>query len=132
MRHKTPGILTALVAAMVFTGCQQPQQKAPNEQQARLLAAQNADLQKQLDARQAESKTLQEKNNQELRKRDQELIRCKVRIDSLQQELKKGIEERVKSVTAPVLDENAKLRQEVEQLKAQIDKLKTAPAKDSK
>ncbi len=56
---------------------------------------------------------------------DQELIRCKVRIDALQQEIKKGIDQRVQTITARVLDENAKLRQEIEQLKAEIAKLKT-------
>ena len=60
----------------------------------------------------------------------QELIRCKVRIDALQQEVKKGIQERVRSLTAPVLDENARLRQEVADLKAQIEKLKAAPTKE--
>ena len=122
MKNKMPGILVALVAAMLFTGCQQ--QEAPNQQRARLLAAQDADLQKQLAARAAEIKALQQKHTQELRLRDQELIRRQVRIDALQQDLQKGIDARVKNVTAAVMDENAKLRQEVEQLKAEIARLK--------
>jgi len=130
MRDRLLSVLAVLVAALFLTGCQQSQQAAPNQQQARLLAAQNADLQKQLEARQAELKTLQEKSTQELRKRDQELIRCKVRIDSLEEDLKKRIDQRVKTITATVLDENAKLRQEVEQLKAELAKLKTAPTKE--
>jgi len=131
MKKRTCSVVAAIVAAVVFTGCQQPQE-APNQQQGRLLAAQNADLQKQLEARLAEINTLQKKYTQELRLRDQELIRCKVRIDALQQELKKGIDQRVQTITARVLDENAKLRQEIEQLKAQIEKLKAAPAKEGK
>ena len=122
MRNGTYGVVAALVAMLVFAGCQQPQE-APNQQQARLLAAQNADLQKQLEARQAEIKVMQEKHTKELRLRDQELIRCKVRIDALQQEIKKGIDQRVGTITARVLDENANLRQEIEKLKA-------APAKE--
>ena len=125
MRNRAYGFLAATVAMMFFAGCQQ-QQEAPNSQPARLLAAENADLQKQLAARQAEIEALQQKHTQELRQRDQELIRCKVRIDALQQDLQRGIDERVKSVTAAVVDENAKLRQQVEELKAQIEKLKTA------
>ncbi len=124
MRNGIYGVVAALVAMLVFAGCQQPQE-APNQQQARLLAAQNADLQKQLETQQAEIKILQEKHTKELRLRDQELIRCKVRIDALQQEIKKGIDQRVQTITARVLDENAKLRQEIEQLKAEIAKLKT-------
>jgi uncharacterized protein involved in exopolysaccharide biosynthesis len=130
MRNRTCAVVAAAVAAMAFTGCQQPTQETPNQPQARLLAAQNADLQKQLEARQAEINTLQKKYTQELRVRDQELIRCKVRIEALQQELKKGIDQRVGTITARVLDENAKLRQEIEQLKAQVEKLKAAPPKE--
>ncbi len=132
MRKRICGIVAALVAMMVFAGCQQPAQEAPSQQQARLLAAQNADLQKQLEARQAEIRVLHEKYTKELRLRDQELIRCKVRIDALQQEIKKGIDQRVGTITARVLDENAKLRQENEQLKAEIEKLKAAPAKEGR
>ena len=130
MRNGICSVVVAIVAVVFFTGCQQPQQEAPNQQQARLLAAQNADLQKQLELRQAEIKVLQEKHTRELRQRDQELIRCKVRIDALQQEAKKGMQDRVRTLTAPVLDENARLRQEVAELKAQIEKLKAAPAKE--
>jgi hypothetical protein len=130
MKNRTCGILAATIAMVFLTGCQQPSQETPNQQQARLLAAQNADLQKQLEVRQAEIKILQEKHTKELRLRDQELIRCKVRIDALQQELKKGIDQRVQTITARVLDENAKLRQEIEQLKAQVEKLKAAAAKE--
>lgn len=125
MKNGTAGMVAAFVVALLFTGCQQPQQEAPNQQQARLLAAQNAGLQKQLELRQAEIKVLQERHTRELRQRDQELIRCKVRIDALQQEVKKGVQDRVRTLTAPVLDENAKLRQEIELLKAEIARLKT-------
>jgi uncharacterized lipoprotein YajG len=125
MRNTNLGTLLTIVAVLLLAGCQkQQQQEAPNQQQARLLAAENAELQKQLAERKAEIETLQKRSAQELRKRDQELIKCKVRIDALEQDLKKGIDERVKSVAAAVMDENAKLRQEVEQLKAELAKLK--------
>jgi hypothetical protein len=130
MKYRMRGILGTIVVAAALTGCQQPAQEAPNQQQARLLAAQTADLQRQLEARQTEIKVMQETHTKELRVRDQELIRCKVRIDALQQEVKKGIDQRVQTITARVLDENAKLRQENEQLKAEVEKLKAAPAKE--
>jgi outer membrane murein-binding lipoprotein Lpp len=129
MKNRAFGIPAVILAAIIFAGCQQ-QQAAPNQQQARLLAAQNADLQRQLQARQAEIKIMEEKYTRELRRRDQELIRCKVRIDALQQEIKKGTDQRVGTITARVLDENAKLRQEIERLKAEIEKLRAAPAKE--
>ena len=126
MRWRITWANVAVAAAILLAGCQQSQE-APNQQQARLLAAQNADLQKQLTARQAEIAALQQRSTQELRKRDQELIRCKVRIDALEQDLRKGIDERARNITAKVLDENARLRQEIEQLKAEIEKLRASP-----
>jgi len=124
MRNGTPSILAVVIAAIFIAGCQQPQQTAdaPNEKQARLLAAQNADLQKQLAARQAEIATLREKHSQDLRQRDEELARCKARIETLQKEIDRGIAERVSGVTAAVMEENARLRQEVERLKAELRK----------
>jgi len=111
-----------VIVVMWFAGCRQPE--APSQQRARLLVAQDAELQKQLAARDAQIEALQQKHAQELRLRDQELIRCKVRISDLQRDLQKGIDERIKSITTAVMDENAKLRQEVEQLKAEIKKRK--------
>ena len=130
MRNRMFGFAAVTLVVVVFAGCRQPQagnqpQEAPSQPQARLLAAQDADLQKQLAARQAEIETLQKKHAKELRQRDLELLQCRARIDALQKDLEKGIDERVKSVAAAVMDENAKLRQEVEQLKAEIATLKT-------
>jgi chromosome segregation ATPase len=118
-------LVTLVVAVLVLGGCQ-PQQATPNEKQARLLAAQNRDLQQQLNARQAEIKALRQKQADELRRRDEELAKCKTRIDVLQKDLDKNVAERVRSVTTAVMDENAKLRQEIADLKAQLAKLKAA------
>jgi hypothetical protein len=128
MKDRTRGIPMVVVAVLFCAGCQQPE--APKEKQARLFAAQNRDLQQQLAAREAEVQALQRKHALELRQRDQELAHCKVRIEALQKDLEKGIDERVNSVTKSVIDENAKLRREIEQLKAQLEQLKAASAKE--
>ncbi len=113
-------ILTLAVTAGLLAGCQQSQQgtQTPNEKQARLLVVQNADLQKQLAGCRAEIESLRQKHAQDLRQRDEELARCKARIKALQKDIEKGIAERVNGVTTTLLEENAKLRQEVERLKA--------------
>jgi cell division protein FtsB len=79
-----------------------------------------------LSARQAEIQALQQKQAAELRRRDEELAKCKARIDALQKDLEKNVAERVRSVTSTVMDDNARLRQEVADLKAQIEKLKAS------
>lgn len=119
MRSSTRALLVALVA-MALAGCQQPQQQEPpNEKQARLLAAQSADLKKALAAKDAEIASLRQKHAQAIQQRDAELAKCKARIEALQKDLDKGIAERVDRLTTPVIDENAKLRKEIEQLKKQ-------------
>lgn len=121
MKTQALGIM-ALVAALV-AGCQQ--QETPNDTQARLVAAQNIELQEQLAARQAQLAALEQKHEEELRARDEELAQCRTRIKALQKDLEEGIAERVRSVTTAVVDENARLRQEVEALRAEITRLKT-------
>ncbi len=101
-------------------------EKLDAEKQARLLAAQNRDLQQQLNARQAEIQALQQKQADERRHRDEELAKCKARIDTLQKDLDKNVAERVRSVTTAVMDENVKLRQEIADLKARLEKFKAA------
>ncbi|HSV99769.1 MAG TPA: hypothetical protein VLI39_06335 [Sedimentisphaerales bacterium] len=117
-------ISVVLIAAVVMSlaGCRQPQtQEAPNEKQARLLAAQSADLQKALAARDDQIATLQRKHAQDLEQRDAELAQCRARIEALQREVDKGIAERVGSLTTAVMDDNARLRKEIERLKKQSE-----------
>jgi len=105
--------------AMVLTGCQQP-----NEKQARLLAAQNADLQQQLTARRTEIQAIRQKHAEELRQQGKELAACRATVAILQKDVEKGIAERVSGITTTLVEENAGLRREVEQLKTQIEELK--------
>ncbi len=131
MKNAVVTIIAVVVVAICASGCQQ-QAQTPNEKQARLLAAQSADLQQELAACKAEIETLRQKHAQELRQRDEELAQCKARIEALQKDIDKGIAERVGDVATRLLDENAKLRKEVERLKAQVDRLKVAPTREGK
>lgn len=121
MKTQALGIM-ALVAALV-AGCQQ--QEAPNEKQARLVAARNIELQEQLAARQVQTAALQQEYEEELRTRDEELAQCRARIETLQKDVEKGIAERVTGVTATLMNENARLRAEVESQQAESKRLRT-------
>jgi len=116
--------VTSFLVAAALAGCQQP---TPSEKQARLLAAENIDLKQRLADQQEQIAALQHKHSEELQKRDQEAARCQARIEAMQKDLQKGIAERVGDVTTKVMDENAQLRKQVEQLQAEIEKLKARP-----
>lgn len=125
MKNAIVAVIAGVVVAGIVSGCQQHKTQVPNEKQARLLAVQSVDLQKELAACRAEIEALREKHARELQERDEELTRCKARIEALQKDLETGIAERVAGVTTKLMHENARLRQEVEQLKAEIVKSKT-------
>lgn len=115
-------VVLIAVVGMSLAGCGQPQQQeAPNEKQARLLAAQSADLQRALAARDAEIATLRRTHAQDLQQRDAELAQCRARIEALQREVDRGIAERVGSLATAVMEDNARLRREIEQLKRQVE-----------
>ncbi len=126
VRTGTFAAVALVVAAAFLAGCRQPQQEPANEKQARLLATQSADLQKQLAAREIEIAALRQKYAQDLQKRDEDLAQCRARIGILEKDIEKGIAERVSGVTATIMDENAKLRKEIEELKAEVQELKRA------
>jgi len=118
-----PAVMFALVT--VLAGCQQPQ--TPNEKQARLLAAENLQLKKQLADQQAKLASLQKQQTQRIQQQEEELSKCRARAEQLQKDLEKGIGERVRDVTAKVMDENASLRKQIESLQARLKKLKAEP-----
>jgi len=116
-------VVTSVIVAALLAGCQQPQ--TPNEKQARLLAAENTELKQKLASQQTRMETLQKQQDQKLQQREQELSKCQARAEQLQRDLETGIAERVRDVTTKVMDENARLRKEIKDLQAEIEKLKT-------
>jgi chromosome segregation ATPase len=117
-------VMLAIVAA-ALAGCQQPQ--TPNEKQARLLAAENIQLKQKLAGQQTKMEGLQKQQAQRIQQQEQELAKCRARAEQLQKDLEEGIAERVGDVTMKVMDENARLRRQIESLQAQLKKLKAEP-----
>jgi chromosome segregation ATPase len=120
-------VVTSLIVAASFAGCQQQQQSlTPGQKQARLLAAENIELKERLADQQKQRQADQQQYVQELGEKQQELVQCRQRIAQLQKEIQEGIAQRVNDVTAKVMDENARLRKEMETVTAQNQKLQNA------
>ena len=112
-------VAVGLIAlALMASGCHRG--TTPGTKQARLIAAENMQLKKSLTSRQAELDQLEAQHAEEMQRKDAQLAACRKRIAALESDLKQGIAERVNSVTAAVMDENARLRREIEELKAQL------------
>ena len=115
--NKRFGLVAGLLAiAILASGCHH--EATPGTKQARLISAENMQLKKSLASYEAESDKLRAQHARDLKQKEDQLAACRKRIATLQSDLQQGIAERVNSVTAAVMDENARLRREVETLKA--------------
>lgn len=113
--NKYWGLIGALlIVSLLIVGCRQD--KAPQARQARLIAVENAQLKERLT-------DVEARHAKELGRCQEELAVCRRRIETLERDLQKGIAARVNSVTMAVMNENARLRQEIEELRAEIARL---------
>ena len=125
---KRKALILVLIAGGLFacgSGCRQ--EAAPEARQARLIAAESIQLREQLAERDAEMEKLKSGHAREIEQRQQQLAVCQKRIESLEEDLQSGIAQRVESVMATVMAENARLRNELETLRAEIERLKSQP-----
>jgi archaellum component FlaC len=112
------GLLIVLLPA---GGCRR--EKTPEAKQARLIAAESMQLKDRLADLENQIGKLRARHADDLKQREDRLAACRKRVETLEKDLQKGIAERVNSVTAAVMDENARLRQEIAQLRVEIERL---------
>ena len=115
-------LVVGFIALVVLgAGCQQGE--VPGEQKSRLIAAENIQLKKDIARRDQEIEALKVQHDKEMAKQQEQLTKCLERKEALEKRLQQNIKEQVDSVLAVVVDENAKLREEIRELKAQIKQL---------
>jgi flagellar motility protein MotE (MotC chaperone) len=113
-----------MVAASVLiagAGCRQAE--APSTKRARLIAAQEMEREKTI----ADLNARIEKLNQQIKEKDEQLAAYRRKIDASQNDGAQAASDRVNQVTASVLDDNARLRKEVESLRAQLARRANEP-----
>jgi DNA anti-recombination protein RmuC len=114
--------VSLIFVAALAAGCQR--ERASNEKQARLLAAQNVELKDKIAAQEVQIKTLRQEHAEKIRAQGELLAQYKNQNEALRKDLREGIAARVEDVAAAVMNENARLRREIEQLRAEVEKLK--------
>lgn len=107
-----------LMISLPAGGCRREQ--TPDAKQARLIAAESMQLKERLADLEDEIARLRAQHAQDLARRADQLAACRRRVEALERDLQKGIAERVNSVTASVMGENARLRREIEALRKQL------------
>jgi hypothetical protein len=114
--------MIALIIIILGTSCQEEQQQS--ERKTRLIADENIQLKRQLVERDEAIERLKRQHEEQIKQKDDLLKNCEQQKIALKEQVMRTIDEQVSSVLADVLDENAKSRDEINNLKAKIEKLK--------
>jgi len=114
--------MIALIIIVLGTSCQEEQQQS--ERKTRLIADENIQLKRQLVERDDVIERLNRQYAEQIKQKDELLKNCEQQKITLKEQVMRTIDEQVSSVLANVLDENAKSRDEINNLKAKIEKLK--------
>jgi hypothetical protein len=88
---------------------------------SRLISVENARLKKELELRNSQIEKLTRLHNKESKKQDKMLAECVKEKESWKQKARQNVRNQVKGVFDSVMEQNAKLREQNEKLKAQID-----------
>jgi len=113
-------VLAVGIVVISIAGCGQPE--PPGEKMSRLISVENTRLKKELEQRNWEIERLTKLHNEESKKQDKLLAECVREKESWKQKARQNVRNQVKDVFDSVMEQNAKLREENENLKAQIKK----------
>jgi gas vesicle protein len=111
----------AIFVISLFAGCQE--QQATDAKKGRLVAAENIGLKKELDRRDREIERLKGLHSKEIKRQEELVAKCLEEKKLWQDKADENIKAQVGEVSTVVLEQNSKLREENENLKAQIEKL---------
>lgn len=115
-------LVVSVVVIMSIAGCEE--QELPSAKKSRLIAAENMQLKKDLERRSKEIEGLKELIDKEIQKQEELLAKCLEEKETWKEKARQNVRNQVKGVLDTVIEENAKLRQENEELKAQIEKFR--------
>ena len=115
-------VLAVGIAVISIAGCGQPE--TPSEKMSRLISVENTRLKKELELRNSQIERLTRLHNKESEKQVKLLAECVKEKESWKQRAQQNVRNQVKGVLDSVIEQNAKLREENEKLKTQIEKLR--------
>jgi len=111
------------IVVMLIASCQEQEQI--DAKKSRVIAAENMELKKELEHRGKEIERLKELHAKEIKRQEGLLAKCQEEKKLWQDKADENIKEQVSEILTVVMEQNSKLQEENENLKAQIDKLKS-------
>lgn len=109
-------------AVVLAAGC--GEKEAPNVKQSRVLAAENMQLQKELDRSNQRFENLKEQYDKELEKQNKLLEECKRERDQWKTKARQNVRDQAASLVDPLMEEITRLREENKKLTEQLEELK--------
>ena len=119
-------VLVFSVAVMLIGGCA-GQNEPPSVKKSRAIAAENIELRKELERCNMQIEKLKGQHMEEIDEQKQLLAECLKEKEILKQRSRQNIRSQVKDVLDTVLAENKKLSDENARLKEQIEELQKQP-----
>ena len=120
-RWKALGISIGFVLVL-GVGC--GEKEPPSVKQSRAIAAENMELQKQVDRSNARFENLKRQYDKELEKQHDLLDKCEQERDQWKTKSQQNVRDQVEGVLDSVMADNARLREENAKLKGQLEELK--------
>ena len=105
-----------------IAGC--GEKEAPSVKQSRAIAAENMELQKELDRSNARLENLKKQYDKELEKQRKQLEKCEQERDEWKAKSQRNVREQAQSLVDPLMEEIARLRDANRKLTAQLEELK--------
>ncbi len=112
------------VAIMLNVGCEEQQQQQPSAKMAKVVAAENIQLKKDLQQRDSDIEKLKEQHANELREQQKLIAKCQEEKRDLQEQLAGEFQGQLDNLVGSIAEENKNLKAQIETLKAELEKLK--------
>lgn len=107
-------------AVVLIAGC--GEKEAPSVRQSRAIAAENIQLQKDLERSNARIENIKKQYDKELERQQKLLEKCQKEREDFREKSRQNVRDQVKGVFDTVMADNTRLREENAMLKAQIEK----------
>ena len=107
-------------AVALIAGC--GEKEAPSVKQSRAIAAENIELEKELDRSNARIENIKKQYDKEFEKQQKLLEQCRREREQWKEKSKQNVRAQVKGVADSLMADNTRLREENAKLKAQIEK----------
>jgi hypothetical protein len=114
-------VITIGFVLVLIVGC--GEKEPPSVRQSRAIAAENIELEKEVDRSNARFENLKKQYDKELEKQRDLLDKCKEERDQWKAKSQQNVRDQVEGVLDSVVADNARLREENAKLKTQIAEL---------